>query len=85
MLEKNPDYILVNKAFPHIGKKIRLFWGNPEFASLIDDLQRDTRSARREGFPGEVLIALSILDSLHQLEFPALARRQSDVWKPDPV
>ena len=85
MIEKKPEFILVNAAYPHVGKKIKLFWGQPEFPKLMDELQNDTRKGHRKGFPADVMLALAILDSLHAVAFPRLARKQTDIWKAGPV
>ncbi|WP_210545815.1 hypothetical protein [Rhodoferax sp. PAMC 29310] len=79
MIEQNKNFIKVNAAFPHIGKKIQLFWGHPEFVALIDDLQQNKRGEKRQGFSMEVANALNNLDSEHTLAFPKLARK-SDIW-----
>lgn len=79
MIENNSDFVLVNESFPHIGKKIRLFWGNPEFVALMDDLQQNKRGEQRQGFPTDIARALNNLDTEHSLAFPAL-NRKNDIW-----
>jgi len=79
MIENNENFILINASFPHIGEKIRLFWGNPEFVALMDELQQNNRGALRRGFPIDIARALNVLDSEHGLAFPELARK-SDMW-----
>ena len=79
MIEHNKNFILIDAAFPHIGKKIRLFWGNPEFVALMDELQQNKRGAPRQGFPIDLARALDDLDSEHGLAFPELARK-CDMW-----
>lgn len=79
MIEHNADFKLVNESFPHIGKKIRLFWGYPEFVVLMDDLQQNKRGEPRQGFPMDIARALNNLDSEHSLAFPELTRK-SDIW-----
>lgn len=85
MIEKIGDYQLVNAAFPSIGAKLKLFWGHPEFNELMDELLVYKRGAPREGFPAEVLFALSTLESLHAGAFPTLAKKQSTIWHAGPV
>ena len=41
MIEDSAAFRIVNLHFPHMGKKIKLFWGYPEFVSLIRELQDD--------------------------------------------
>lgn len=79
MIEDHTDFKFVNESFPHIGKKIRLFWGHPEFVALMDDLQQNKRGEPRQGFPIDIARALNKLDSEHSLAFPALSRK-SDIW-----
>ena len=85
MIENKPEFILVNAAYPHVGKKIKLFWGQPEFPKLMDELQNDTRKGRRKGFPADVMLALAILASLPAVAFPRLARKQAGIWTSGPV
>jgi len=79
-ITNNFDYLLVNAAFPHIGRKIQAQWGHPEFNGLIHQLLRDTRGGKREGFPANVTLALSRLEKLHQREFPELTIPPSTMW-----
>jgi hypothetical protein len=81
MIEHDKNFTLINDSFPHIGKKIRLFWGSPEFVALMDDLQQNKRGAQRQGFPMEIARALNQLDSEHRLAFPLLIRKD-DIWSP---
>lgn len=81
MIEQNKDFILINESFPHIGKKLQLFWGYPEFVALMDDLQQNKRGEPRQGFPMDIARALNNLDSEHSLVFPKLARK-NDLWGP---
>jgi len=79
VLEDNPDFNLIDESFPHLGKKLKLFWGHPEFVALMDDLQHDKTRGQRKGFPIDILLALNSLDSEHSHAFPKLARK-TDVW-----
>lgn len=63
-IENNEYYILVNTRFPHIGEKLRLLYGYPEFYSYIDKLFTDTR----QGFPKEITNALLKLYNYNQNE-----------------
>jgi hypothetical protein len=80
MIEDNKNYQAVNAAFPHIGKKIKLFWGYPEFVTMMLALQQDSRGGTRKGFPGDVLFALMGLEEDHDLEFPHLKRQIISNW-----
>lgn len=79
MIDDNDNFKLINAAFPHIGKKLQLFWGHPEFVALMDELQQNKRGAKRQGFPMDIARALNDLDSDHSLAFPKLTRK-SDIW-----
>ena len=85
MIENIGDYKLVNEAFPGIGAKLKLYWGHPEFQELMDELLVYKRGAPREGFPSNVLFALSTLESLHAMAHPKLAKRPSHIWNSGPV
>ena len=78
----NADFPTVEAKFPIIANKIRVFWGNPEFVSLMFELQQDSSSDRpRVGFPFEVLMALQSLEHLHDSEFPHLKREIQSFWQ----
>ena len=79
MIEENENFLLINESFPHIGKKLQLFWGHPEFVTLMDDLQQNKRGKQRQGFPMDIARALNNIDSEHSLAFPKLIRK-SDIW-----
>jgi hypothetical protein len=80
MIEDSKNFQLVSTVFPHLGKKIKLFWGHPEFGKLMLDLQTDTRGGKRQGFPGDVLFALMDLEEKHDIEFPHLKREIPSMW-----
>jgi hypothetical protein len=80
--QDDADFATVEAKFPNIANKIRVFWGNPEFVSLMLDLQQDSSSDRpRAGFPFEVLTALQSLEQLHDIEFPKLKREIPSFWQ----
>ena len=85
MVENIGDFKLVNQAFPAIGAKLRLFWGHPEFQELMDELLVYKRGAPREGFPSDVLFALSTLESLHAMAHPTLVKKPPTIWNSGPV
>ncbi len=81
-LRDNADFATIDAKFPSIANKIRVFWGNPEFVSLMFELQQDGSSERpRAGFPFEVLMALQSLEQLHDIEFPHLKREIQSFWQ----
>jgi hypothetical protein len=80
VIDNNSNFITINASFPHIGKKLKVFWGCPEFNALVEELQNDTRGGNRAGFPGSVLNALFMLAMEHELAFPQLVKKQNDQW-----
>lgn len=80
MIEELSDFKTINAAFPHIGKKLVQLWGGSGFQPYLDELQHNTRAEQRAGFPSGVLLALSSLADAHDIEFPALVRKGSDLW-----
>jgi len=80
VIETNKNFMVINEAFPHIGRKLKLFWGCPEFNTLLNEMQTDTRGGTRAGFPGPVLNALFMLSMEHEAAFPDLISKQSDHW-----
>lgn len=77
---ENKDYKVICAAFPHVGKRLAVFWGEPEFTALVDDLQHNRRGENRTGFPADVLFAIESLVSEHDRVYPKLARREVDLW-----
>jgi hypothetical protein len=83
MIEDSIYFKAVNEKFPNIGKKISLFWGHPEFVTLIHELQHDTGDKLRVGFPAAVLVALHELEVDHNMIYPHLARQDKNIWTID--
>lgn len=79
--QDNADFAMVQAKFPNIANKIRVYWGNPEFVSLMFELQQDSSDRPRAGFPFEVLMALQSLELLHDLEFPHWKREIQSFWQ----
>ena len=85
MIEQNIHFKVVNSAFPHIGKNIRLLWGHPEFALYMGKLMADTREGHRQGFPDEVHDSLMRLIAQHDSEHPPRPEPPPrDVWADQP-
>ena len=70
-LAKDPDFVLLNERFPHIGERIAGLWGSAELALYINELFLDTRGGTRQGFPVEISQALFRLSFRHDQLFPA--------------
>lgn len=82
MIERSEHFKVINEAFPNVGKKLMLFWGYPEFNTLIDSLIQNTRGCQRVGFPAHIFSALLSLDAAHAVAFPHLTRRSSKSLSP---
>ncbi len=80
MIEDSQYFKVVASSYPNIGKKIQLFWGYPEFVTLMHDLQQDSSDRPRVGFPADVLFALHELATDHDDIDPKLARKDTSVW-----
>jgi hypothetical protein len=59
----------IDLKFPHIAKKMRLFWGDVAFKSYLDVLLIDNRGGR-QGFPERVMKAILYLQGIHNEAFP---------------
>ena len=79
-IENNLDYKVVNEAYPHIGNKIKVFWGYPELISLLIELEKNDSDRPRVGFPSKVLSALISLEETHDIHFPHLKRKIESNW-----
>lgn len=80
MIEDSIYFETVDKQFPNIGKKMKLFWGYPEFVTLMEELQSNDGDRPKAGFPAEVLLALHELASYHDNVYPELARKDRSIW-----
>jgi len=80
MIKANADFKLINDAFPHIGKKLQLYWGQPEFNTYVEGLQSDTSGTSRAGFPGAILMAILSLARAHDVAYPHLIHQPADIW-----
>lgn len=80
MIENSPYFATIEFSFPNIARKIKVFWGNPEFTKLLQDLQTDSSDKPRAGFPADVLLALSELQSIHDSMYPQHAPKGNSFW-----
>jgi hypothetical protein len=80
MIEDSSYYKTVNDAYPNIGKKIRVFWGYPEFVALMRELQTNDGERPKAGFPADVLLALHELATDHDHFYPQFAHRDRSIW-----
>ncbi|MDR3370177.1 hypothetical protein [Rhodoferax sp.] len=70
MLENNPQFNVVNLAFPHIGVKLQEYWGRDSFVAYMEGLLHGTRGGTRRGFQTDVLMALHYLAEQHKATYP---------------
>ena len=70
MIEDTKEFKLVNGAFPHLGKMLKLYWGQPEFGPYVKGLMADDRAGERHGFPEDIANALLELSWEHERLHP---------------
>jgi hypothetical protein len=80
MIEDSTYYKVIDEGFPGITKKIKVFWGYPEFVDLMFNLTQDSSDKPRMGFPSAVLFALHELAADHDAIYPHLVRKETNVW-----
>ena len=79
MLEDYPPYQFVTQAFPHIGVKLKEYWGRDQFVAYMEGLLHGTRGGTRRGFHVDVLMALQTLAERHKAAYPKYAVAD-DFW-----
>ena len=79
MLDNNPKFAVVAQAFPHIGVKLKEYWGRDGFVAYMEGLLHGTRGGTRRGFQIEVLMALHHLAEQHKATYPQFEVRD-DFW-----
>ena len=79
-IHDNTDFQLIEAAFAHIGKKLALLWGHPEFHAFVQGLEQDTRQGSRAGFTADILFALARLSMAHDKAFPDQAPSGQSIW-----
>ena len=79
-IRDHADFQLINAAFPHIGEKLVLLWGHPEFHDFVQHLEQDTRQGARAGFSAEMLFALARLVVAHDAAFPDQTPPAGTIW-----
>jgi hypothetical protein len=80
MVEDSRYYQTIDFEYPNVAKKIRVFWGYPEFTKLMQELQTDSSDRPRAGFPGDVLFALHELQTIHDMAYPQHAFKDKSIW-----
>lgn len=77
-LEEDEAYKEISQKYPHIAKKLIIFWGSEFCEPYLDSLFIDTRSGTRRGFPPEDILLLLKIRILHETLFEL--DRKTDVW-----
>lgn len=77
-LEEHESYIRIAKKYPHIAKKLIIFWGSEFCEPYLDSLFTETRSGTRSGFPPDDMKALLNIRLLHEELFEF--ERKQDIW-----
>ena len=77
----------IDVHYPHIAKKLCLFWGEPECLQELEKLLNYSYSPERpdrQGFPMQVMTELFIILEKHHEQFPKvkadITNRLSDPW-----
>ena len=73
MIEDTQEFKQINAGFPHLGKMLKLYWGEPEFGPYIEGLIADGRGGERHGFPEDIANALLELSWQHERAYPKRA------------
>jgi len=47
MIKDHPHFKVINEAYPHIGKRMDLFWGYPEFNFYMNQLLYENKMGQR--------------------------------------
>lgn len=76
----DPNFQIIDAAFPQIARKIALFWGHAELVTYLKDLVGVADDRARAGFPSEVLFSIDQLATQHDRLFPHLAHADRDFW-----
>lgn len=77
-LQQDESYIRIAQRYPHIAKKLVIFWGSEFCEPYLDSLFTETRNNTRSGFPPDDMMALLKLRLLHETLFKF--ERKQDVW-----
>ena len=76
-IHEHPSYLLIKERHPHLAPRFSLFWGQPDFETMITPLLTDTRNGKRKGFDKDILEAILNLLDEHNREFPRFTNNQN--------
>jgi hypothetical protein len=74
------DFQIISDRFPHIGRRLIFTWGSYAFYIYSHTLFTDTRGGTRQGFPPEILAAITRIVKIHEERYPPLDARRLDIW-----
>ncbi len=74
------EFLVVKDAYPAVAEKLLALWGTEAFRGYAENLIQERTRIARTGFPGNVLLAISELISIHDIQFPAFAPVQDSFW-----
>jgi hypothetical protein len=74
------EFLVVKDAYPLVAEKLQTLWGTAEFRVYAEDLVHERTRMTRAGFPGNVMLAISELISIHDIQFPAFAPVPDSYW-----
>ncbi|MED5509142.1 MAG: hypothetical protein VX841_02505 [Pseudomonadota bacterium] len=77
-LKQDESYLKISQKYPHIAKKLLIFWGSEFCEPYLDSLFTETRSGTRRGFPPDDMLALLNIRLLHEEQYEF--ERKQDVW-----
>jgi len=80
MLHEIQDYALVARTHPAVAERISALWGTDDFHHYLETLTQERKRTSRVGFSMDVLLALSELQSMHDVQYPDLAPPKDSFW-----
>ena len=69
-LSQTPQIQLIEKKFPHIGRRLFSTWGTQDFARYIRILTAQKQGVKRQGFPADIMLVLFSLKNQHDSRHP---------------
>jgi hypothetical protein len=76
----NYELLVVKDAYPAVAQRLEELWGTEDFRTYAENLIQERTRVARTGFPGNVVLAISELISIHDIQFPAFAPVQDSFW-----
>jgi hypothetical protein len=74
------EFLVVKDAYPAVAEKLLALWGTEAFRTYAEGLIQERTRVGRAGFPGNVLLAISELISIHDVQFPAFVPATDSFW-----